>query len=294
MEGLSGNSEDFTDCAMQVGVIMTDTKQLIDDIKKRNFSGVFDDLKAIFEALRDLSPGLKLADGPADPECKYDDPTAGQRQMRLPGCAGIGCMANTMDQDCAWCVYDLDVCRSRYGDTCDKTVSSREAQGVSSCDSEPPAPPTPTPDVPPPTPAPPTPTPDVPPPTPTPATPAPSPMPSTTSTTGTPPVPPTPSSTGTPPVSTTTMTTVLPPRPYAGSCRNAIADLKPLLNILDGPPAKTAAQHFVDRYEDIVMQAQLIKHCGFGDPDGNKCGYMIGAITRDILAGSELENLLMV
>jgi len=90
------------------------------------------------------------------------------------------------------------------------------------------------------------------------------------------------------------MTTVLPPRPYAGSCRNAIADLKPLLNILDGPPAKTAAQHFVDKYEDIVMQAQLIKHCGFGDPDGNKCGYMIGAITRDILAGSELENLLMV
>merc|ERR1712019_149681 len=81
---------------------------------------------------------------------------------------------------------------------------------------------------------------------------------------------------------------------YGGSCENAIEDLKPLLNIIDGPPAKNAAQHFVDSYDDIVQLSKLVTHCGFADPDGEQCGYMIGAITRDIFAGAELENVFMV
>merc|ERR1712048_1400591 len=179
MRGLSGDAEDFKDCTIQLGVIVSDTKQLVSDIKGRNFSAVFDDLKAIYAALADLTPGLELTDGPIDPLCKYDDPTAGERQIWVEGCQGAGCKANTMDDDCAWCVYDVELCRSRYpGTVCDEIVAAREAQGVTSCDSAP-TPPTPTPDVPTPTPVPtpdvPTPTPTVPTPTPTAPTPIPTP-----------------------------------------------------------------------------------------------------------------------
>merc|ERR1711920_136706 len=210
----------------------------------------------------------------------YDDPTAGQREIWVEGCQGTGCNANTMDDDCAWCVYDVELCRSKYaGSICDDTVAAREAQGVTSCDSAPTPPtptptvptPVPTPDVPTPTPTVPTPTPIAPTPIPTPDVPPPTPPPTPT------PAPPTPA----PP--TPAPPTPAPPTPSSpGSCRNAIQDLKPLLNLFkSGAIPKNAAQHFVDTYDDIVTQSKLIKHCGFGEPDGDLCGYMIGSITRD-------------
>merc|ERR1712054_221266 len=56
--------------------------------------------------------------------------TAGQKMIWVPGCQGVGCKANGVDQDCAWCVYDDAACRAAYGSACQQTEAARAAQNA--------------------------------------------------------------------------------------------------------------------------------------------------------------------
>jgi len=63
-------------------------------------------------------------------ECNSVEALSGQKQVWVPGCRGVGCRANGVDDDCAWCVYDLQSCKSFYGLVCEATVADRAAQAV--------------------------------------------------------------------------------------------------------------------------------------------------------------------
>jgi len=71
-----------------------------------------------------------LLPGTLASECGFDDGN-GQRQVWVPGCSGTGCRANSLDDECAWCVYDLVRCARAYGAVCNETVAARDAQRVS-------------------------------------------------------------------------------------------------------------------------------------------------------------------
>jgi len=82
-----------------------------------------------------------------------------------------------------------------------------------------------------------------------------------------------------------------------GACWRALHDLKPLSKILkDGPLGigSNLAQNFLEADAEILELMKLHKHCSFLHPDGGKCGYMIGAITRDILVGLEFKGEVVV
>lgn len=66
-------------------------------------------------------------------ECNSVRTLSGQKQVWVPSCRGVGCRANGVDDDCAWCVYDLQSCKSFYGLACEDTVADRAAQAVD-CD----------------------------------------------------------------------------------------------------------------------------------------------------------------
>jgi hypothetical protein len=70
-------------------------------------------------------------DVPLPSKCNIVEDRSGQRQTPVPGCVGSGCNANGADQDCAWCVYDMDACSRIYGDSCTETATDRATQGVS-------------------------------------------------------------------------------------------------------------------------------------------------------------------
>lgn len=82
-----------------------------------------------------------------------------------------------------------------------------------------------------------------------------------------------------------------------GACWDALGDFKPLLNFMrDGPLSipGNLKHNFLEADADILELMKLSKHCTFADPNTDKCGYMVGAITRDILAGLDTENQVMV
>lgn len=54
-----------------------------------------------------------------------------QRMIWVHGCKGTGCLANGVDQDCAWCVYDMTGCKKAYGEACEATRAARLAQEIS-------------------------------------------------------------------------------------------------------------------------------------------------------------------
>lgn len=61
--------------------------------------------------------------------CDIDD-HVGQRMIWVPSCEGTGCLADGVNQECAWCVYDLDKCQQIYGHVCRETKAAREAQNM--------------------------------------------------------------------------------------------------------------------------------------------------------------------
>lgn len=63
--------------------------------------------------------------------CNIEQAWSGQRQVVVPGCAGIGCNANGKDSNCAWCVYDINKCEQVYGKSCKETKAARDAQNAS-------------------------------------------------------------------------------------------------------------------------------------------------------------------
>ena len=65
--------------------------------------------------------------------CDKVESSSGQEQIWVPGCQGVGCKANGHDNDCAWCVYDMSACESKYGNACHQTERAREAQGINGC-----------------------------------------------------------------------------------------------------------------------------------------------------------------
>merc|ERR1719171_3488997 len=67
--------------------------------------------------------------------CDKVESSSGQEQIWVPGCRGVGCKANGHDNDCAWCVYDMSACESKYGNACHQTERAREAQGINGCGS---------------------------------------------------------------------------------------------------------------------------------------------------------------
>lgn len=59
--------------------------------------------------------------------CSTDD-GHGQQMVWVPGCKGIGCLANGVDNDCAWCVYDMEACEAVHGAICRETLTARQLQ----------------------------------------------------------------------------------------------------------------------------------------------------------------------
>jgi len=53
-----------------------------------------------------------------DASCNVVDYHSGQCMTEDPGCRGLYCNANGHNTDCAWCVYDMGLCESIYGDAC--------------------------------------------------------------------------------------------------------------------------------------------------------------------------------
>lgn len=62
-------------------------------------------------------------------DCNFVD-EFGQRQIWAPDCTGAGCLANDVDSECAWCVYDVAQCEKVHGNICEETKAARDAEGV--------------------------------------------------------------------------------------------------------------------------------------------------------------------
>jgi hypothetical protein len=77
-----------------------------------------------------LAIGFAMTMPAATLECSSDRTLSGQKQVWVPSCHGAGCRANGVDDDCAWCVYDLPRCQSLYGSACDDIVADRAVQAV--------------------------------------------------------------------------------------------------------------------------------------------------------------------
>eukprot|EP00927_Polykrikos_kofoidii_P062127 TRINITY_DN56942_c0_g1_i1.p1 TRINITY_DN56942_c0_g1~~TRINITY_DN56942_c0_g1_i1.p1 ORF type:complete len:424 (+),score=62.33 TRINITY_DN56942_c0_g1_i1:85-1356(+) len=68
-----------------------------------------------------------LAHGSLSAPCNTDD-GVGQQMVRVNNCKGAGCFANGVDQNCAWCVYNMTGCEKIYGTICKDTHEARRAQ----------------------------------------------------------------------------------------------------------------------------------------------------------------------
>lgn len=59
--------------------------------------------------------------------CNVDD-GEGQQMVWVSSCEGHGCRANGIDNDCAWCVYDMAKCEVVHGAACRKVLAARQRQ----------------------------------------------------------------------------------------------------------------------------------------------------------------------
>jgi len=241
--------------------------------------------------------------------CALVEETSGQKQIMVPGCVGTGCNANGVDVDCAWCVYDLDQCVASYQSSCHETVAARAAQNAlctgsmetttgsttGSMETTTGSMETTTGSI---------------------ETTTGS-METTTMETTSTMFPfetttfPNPTDeTTVSPTETTSATTVSPspdpspspsPRPSPspspsgemedGACMSALSDLKPLMSFLHGGNVLgNLKRNFLATDDEMLKYAgEMGKFCTFREPDGQKCGFRLGAITRDLLAGIESE-----
>lgn len=325
MKGLLGNSKNFQDCAEDVAAIGQAGKAMIKDLRKRDVQAVIGDIGQLLQLIasaisrkHSLDVSLPSIPHPSLPswvphrshDCTAVEESSGQRQIMVPDCTGTGCKANGVDQDCAWCVYDLDMCMNAYGATCHETVSARESQNAAclspgnettthgpdmstTTDPDGPDVTTPSPDGPDstthpddPTPSPSPTDPDGPSPSPSPR-PHPSPSPSPR---------PRPSPSPSPRPSPTPSPKPLPPM-HGGACRAAIGDLRPFLAIFkDGPLGvyKNLKVNLLEADEAMIEEMEdMGKYCTFRHANAGKCGESIGTISRLIFVGLE-ESAIMV
>jgi len=72
---------------------------------------------------------------------------------------------------------------------------------------------------------------------------------------------------------------------------SALSDLKPLMSFLHGGNVLgNLKRNFLATDDEMLKYAgEMGKFCTFREPDGQKCGFRLGAITRDLLAGIESE-----
>lgn len=320
MKGLLGNSKNYQRCAANIQVMAHEAGQMMKHLKARKWGAVIDDLLAIFGMVLDSlkrrqaelefpHPSLPQWVPRRSHECTLVEETSGQKQIMVSDCVGTGCKANGVDMDCAWCVYDLDKCIASYSKTCHETMAARQAQNAQ-CDGsiisttmmpdEPNSTSTMMPDGPD--------GPDGPDATST-MTPDGQDGPDATTTmepgaeettTGAPGASRRRSPAPTPSASRRRTSPAPQPSPAPhhgdveqGACRDAIGDLKPFLSILKGVRGPMGVldnvkDNFLEADAEIFeLMSDMGKYCTFRQPNAGKCGFRIGAITRDILVGLE-------